>query len=601
MTTGSSPSPARRRCGCDCKNESTFVACSEGISYPGCEHCRAAPSAYVAKLGCAPLFDGHTLEEAELIPLWRECLFEGDACRYTWRYLTSGSGTATGGLNLNANTAYAASEDYMMESPFWPGEEICKPLTNTTLLIPGIDLPFFIHFFPPVWREAADGPIEYKRLPYEGCCFTPAGHRMVDGGGDDPVIGAGPGTHYLASWFDFYELCMTDFYHEDWPPGYWFAQVVVDMTITGPSSAEMVFYGLGDGLGSRIPGALYNCDDFDCTGDHNTFLLDKDSLDEDSGITGLPIQICVSRYADNFRTPCDDGQKALDCCDPGYGSAPFVLNAPGCGIHNALLSMGRLGSRCFLDSLSDWNILSVDPYLKPTEVCDISDPGGDCSYFMGSYNTGCKDAEDRYYYLILQEWCSGGEWHLHLWCTNLVDECEDLGEDSSAPNCSCPTGADPSFSIDLGPCCCGCDPASCCPDGEGGDMLLASTLYATFHTADSDCLSGLNGLVVTLSGPVAPKCDGAPEWTGTATPPGGACPITVLLSVSPMACQAELRILDGSGTPCTTDIPLRAATNCEGYFLFMPTSVRPAEPCYDCMASDPDGGKSCQFYVSISP
>lgn len=536
-----SPMPSTRQLGCNCKNESDFEACPDAISLPCCEYCRASPSAYVVKVGCTIGCDG--IDIWDMIALWRECQFGEDACRYTARYARgvadpSDPAHIPGALSTGTSAAYSTDVD--------EDGKCIGPLNKSGWFLYGGAggsasgrWPIFQSLFPPVYQEDAESEVVYKRIPFKGCCKSPSlGFGLFTGPNEGECTRSG--------WNDYYGMCREDFdgiddtFGTPEEP----SAIAVELTIDSETTASLRFYGSGSR--ERIVLASYHCPEFDCTGDDNTFVLDEGSytLEDRERCPGLPCSLCVSRYADNFKTPCLDGQASCDCCDPGYATANFILDAPGCGIDAANVNMSRV-----IDG-EYWYCGDGCPNtgLEALAYCGADSDVGDCGFFTSKYGTGCRDATtNNPLWLVLKEWCVDGEWHLHLWCSDLDTVCTDLGEDTSGPNCSCPTGADPSFSIDLGPCCCvTCTTETDCCDEDTGLTLLADTLYATITTSGglSPCPSGLNGLVVTMSRTDA-TC--TPFWTGTEPIPGAGCSLTVEADVHDCLLTLRIRV---AGVEC---------------------------------------------------
>lgn len=483
------PSANTRRCGCDCKNSSTFTSCEGTVQVPCCEYCPEAPCGYVVKWCCWLPCNGDTANGGipRLMPLWRDCLFNGEACSYS---------------NYDGRGVSPASQDIDSCASLWGGGGVPNnPETSEG---------HYETICPPIWEDT-EGVLSKRTLPFDSCCMSPGGVGVTEPGG----IGEG-----RCGWGDFYNMANGEW--QSWITGVDGMTKWATLTITGETTARLV--------GAGPVSYEYRCDDFDCTGD-NVFLLYLGDTPRDELCAALPNEVCVSVMADNFRTPCSSGQAVCDCCDPGYSSAPFILNAAGCGVNNNVVTMTRHVND---DAASD--------------PCGFTAHDGDCGYFTGAAGVnavGCTPPEKELY---LTEWCTDGEWHLHGCCYDTSTMvATDLGTANASPNCSCPTGANPQFSLDLGACC--CTPTVTCDCCETG---FPATLYISTHVVSGGGCTFWEGKTITMTRSGTSDCtDGYVGYTWTGTLDDGCTdPVNFTLQVG--GCVWFI-VIDGGDT-CTEPI-----------------------------------------------
>lgn len=575
---GPGTSPNRR--GCDCKNATDFEGCANGA--PCCQHCDIMASAYVIKWGC-PIACGGVFMPA-LTQLWRECNVGPDTCVYTAR---------VNPLTLVMAPAAVTSEADYTCAPLDPASRRYYGVSTATR--PGYD-----RVIPPVWQEEFYGPYSYKLPPFKGCCYAP---------GESGLQGS-VGYEEKSAWVDRFESCSS--YSSEPAP---YTLVIIRMEVTSPYSASFIIYDI---YGSVV--ASYYCESFDCDGDTNEFTLDKATYD-DSDCKGLPCVVCVSRYAKNFRTFCSSPGLVCDCCDAGAGEMTVTIGAEWCP--------GYIPEDIVLYRY----VPSDSPAYKRDDVCsgDQVGPGeeietlcgenyedlisvGECGAFFGGLGSGCT----YWSAALLRMWCDGEKYLMDAWCVRTLADayterhCYYLNGtggpwEGTISECTCHGPVIVFSGTDFGECCCdpACDSAACC-DPDTGESFMPGSLFVSFETTDTDCLPGLDGLEIECAA-VSTDCNGPGGifyWEGSGTVPGGSCPLDIAIGYIPSpVCELHVNITNGTtNVNCVSGGAQGVFTSvvCPLVSMSKIITIGSSNSCYECVA-DPDGFKSCQVTMHISP
>lgn len=262
-----------KRCGCDCKNPTTFEVCEGRVHIPCCEHCEAAASAYAILweccLTCNPLMH---LPRHMLV--WKDCLFD---C--LWRSRTTSSETS---------------------ETITPEGGLTSVLCDILQYNPDVAIPSF--------------PIEFA-----GCYPFP-----MSPGGDDT----------RAAYFDMYNMgSPAD--HADFIENH--TNIHAELEITGAGTAELRLISRGGVIPIDDVAATYICNDFNCLDRSTFHRVTTDeyplitNTPDPRRCYHLPNHVCVTPAVSQWRTPCDPPSAACACCDNGADGGYLDVNLGDCG------------------------------------------------------------------------------------------------------------------------------------------------------------------------------------------------------------------------------------------------------------------------------